>query len=197
MNIKVNISHNKNEVIYVSKVLIIIGSRREGNSWNLANKLKEELKKDRIISKVITPGNQKIYLCTGCMDCDETGVCDFNDDMQDNIKNVLESDILIFITPTRWNTLSGDLKIFMDRLNPLYTKESLKNKKMISISIGAKGKEDYSTDGAISALGSFADSAKMKVILTHQFNHCLESDDILKNEEEIEKLVSEIKKKIK
>lgn len=181
----------------MSKVLIIVGSRREGNSWNLANKLKEELKKDRIVSKVITPGNQKIYLCTGCMDCDETGVCDFNDDMQDNIKKVLESDCLIFITPTRWNTLSGDLKIFMDRLNPLYTKESLKNKKMISISIGAKGKEDYSADGAISALGSFADSAKMKVLLTYQFNHCLESDDILKNEEEIQKLVSEIKKKIK
>lgn len=181
----------------MSKVLIIVGSRREGNSWNLANKLKEELKKDRIVSKVITPGNQKIYLCTGCMDCDETGVCDFNDDMQDNIKKVLESDCLIFITPTRWNTLSGDLKIFMDRLNPLYTKESLKNKKMISISIGAKGKEDYSADGAISALGSFADSAEMKVLLTYQFNHCLESDDILKNEEEIQKLVSEIKKKIK
>ena len=70
----------------MSKVLIIVGSRREGNSFNLANKLKEELKKDRIISKIITPGNQKIYLCTGCMDCDEEGVCDFKDDMEDNIK---------------------------------------------------------------------------------------------------------------
>ncbi len=181
----------------MSKALIVVGSRREGNCYNLANKIKESLKQERIVCKVITPGNQKIYLCTGCMDCDETGVCDFNDDMQDNIKKVLESDVIIFITPTRWNTISGDLKIFMDRLNPLYTKESLKDKKMISISIGSKGKEDYSTDGAISALGSFADSSKMKVILTYQFNHCLESDDILKREEEIEKLNNEIKKKLK
>ena len=180
----------------MSKVLIIVGSRREGNSFNLANKLKEELKKDRIISKIITPGNQKIYLCTGCMDCDENGVCDFKDDMEDNIKKVLESDALIFITPTRWNTLSGDLKIFMDRLNPLYTKGSLKNKKMISIAIASNGKEEYSSDGAISALSSFADSAKMKVVLTHQFNNCLDCADILEKEDEIKKLASDIKKKI-
>lgn len=180
----------------MGKVAIIVGSRREGNSYNLAKKIKEYLKKERCMCSIITPGNQKIYLCTGCMDCDENGVCDFNDDMEDNIKKVKEASMIIFITPTRWNTLSGDLKIFMDRLNPLYSKEELKDKKMINIAIGSKGKELYSTDGAITALGNFAESAKMKVVLTYQFNDCLESDDILKKEEELNKLLSDIKKKI-
>ena len=179
----------------MSKVVIIVGSRREGNSYNLAKKIKEYLKKDRIVSSIITPGNQKIYLCTGCMDCDESGVCDFDDDMRDNIKKIKEADTLIFITPTRWNTISGDLKILIDRLNPLYASNGLKDKKMINIAIGSKGKELYSTDGAITALGHFAESAKMKVVLIHQFNDCLKSDDILKKEEELNKLLEEIKKK--
>lgn len=180
----------------MGKVVILVGSRREGNSYNLAKKIKEYLKKDRKVCSIITPGNQKIYLCTGCMDCDESGVCDFDDDMQTNIKKIQEADTLIFITPTRWNTLSGDLKILMDRLNPLYAKEGLKDKKMINIAIGSKGKELYSTDGAITALGNFAESAKMKVVLTYQFNDCLESDDILKKEDEINKLLEGIKKNV-
>ena len=95
----------------MAKALIIIGSRREGNSYLLANKIKEALKRERISVATITPGNQKIYLCTGCMDCDETGVCDFNDDMIENINKVVDSEYLIFVTPTRWNLLSGDKKI--------------------------------------------------------------------------------------
>lgn len=67
---------------------------------------------------------------------------------------------------------------------------------MINIEIASKGKEFYSADGAITALGNFAESSKMKVILTYQFNNCLESDDILKKEEELNKLLVEIKKKI-
>ena len=101
-------------------MLIIVGSRREGNSYNLAKKIKEELEKVRIICKIITPGNQKIHLCTGCMDCDKNGVCDFTDDMKNNIDLIRQENTIMFITPTRWNLLSGDLKIFMDRLNPLY-----------------------------------------------------------------------------
>ena len=50
--------------------LIVVGSRRNGNSLKLAKILKIELSKNRIISNIIVPGNQKIYLCTGCMDCD-------------------------------------------------------------------------------------------------------------------------------
>jgi len=181
----------------MSKTLIIVGSRREGNSATLAKMIKESLKKERISVDIITPGNQKIYLCTGCMDCDENGVCDFKDDMVDNVAKVRESDYLIFITPTRWNLLSGDLKIFMDRLNPLYAGRELKDKKMIALVIGAKGKEEYSLDGALTSLGSFADSSGMKLAYHKEFYKCLEFNDILEHEEEITKTVEEIKKIIK
>ena len=180
----------------MSKVTIIVGSRRDGNSSKLANILKEKFKKERIVSNIITPGNQKIYLCTGCMDCDVNGKCDFKDDMEENINKILESDTLIFISPTRWNLLSGDLKILIDRLNPLYTPKKLEGKKMISIAIGGKKKEEYSSESALTSLNSFADSAGMKIIYQYTFDKCLLDNDILEKSEEIETLSQELIKKI-
>lgn len=181
----------------MSKVTIIIGSRRDGNSSKLAKIMKEKFQKERIISNIITPGNQKIYLCTGCMDCDVNGKCDFKDDMEDNINKILESETLIFITPARWNLISGDLKIFMDRLNPLYTPKKLKDKKMVSIIIGGKKKDEYSTESAMTSLNSFADSAEMKVVFQHQFNQCLLANDILEKQDEIDKMINSLIEKIK
>ncbi len=182
---------------HMARVLIIIGSRREGNCAILEKKIKHALKKERISVDSITPGNQKIYLCTGCMDCDENGVCDFKDDMVENVEKVVSSEYLIFLTPTRWNLLSGDLKIFMDRLNPLYASRKLEGKKLIALVVGSKKKEEYSTDGALTSLGSFADSSGMKMVYHKEFNECLEYNDILDQEEEISKTIEEIKKVIK
>ena len=177
-------------------MLMIVGSRREGNSLNLANMIKSELEKERIISDIIIPGNQRIHLCTGCMDCDKNGVCDFTDDMKKNIEMFRKEEVVCFITPTRWNLLSGDLKIMMDRLNPMYRNIELKGKKMIAIAIGCKGKEVYSTEAAITSLISSAENAGMDVVLTKQFNHCLNSDDIKNKSYEVDKLINEIKKSI-
>lgn len=181
----------------MSRCLIIVGSRRNGNSLKLGKKIKEELKKERIVSNIIVPGNQKIYVCTGCMDCDSSGVCDFYDDMISNIEKVNKSDTLIFITPTRWNLLSGDIKIFMDRLNPLYVPKKLENKKAIAIAIGSTSEEQFSTNGAISSIDSFCENSKMKLILKYQFNKCLDFDDILKQQDKIDEMINEIKKRLK
>lgn len=177
-------------------MLIIVGSRREGNSLNLANMIKTELEKTRSMCDIIIPGNQRIHICTGCMDCDKNGVCDFTDDMKKNIEKFRKEEVICFITPTRWNLLSGDLKIMMDRLNPMYRNKELKGKKMIAIAIGCKGKEVYSTEAAINSLICFAENAGMDVIITKQFNNCLNSDDILEKIDEVNNLISEIKSKL-
>ena len=169
-------------------MLIIVGSRREGNSYILSQKIKEACKSERIHCELIIPGNQKIHLCTGCMDCDQNGICDFTDDMKDNIEKIKKENLIIFITPTRWNLLSGDLKIFMDRLNPLYSTKELKDKKVIFIAIAAKKKELYSSESALTSLTSFAESAQMKVILKEEFNECLKAGDILKQEKKLNQL---------
>lgn len=174
-------------------MLIIVGSRREGNSYRLANYIKDELEKERENVNIIVPGNQRIHLCTGCMDCDKTGVCDFNDDMKKNIDLIKKENIIMFITPTRWNLLSGDIKIFLDRLNPLYSTKGLKDKKAIIISIGAKSKDLYSTEASTSSLRNFVEAACMDTILTKDFNDCVNSEDVLLHGQEIDDLIKEIK----
>lgn len=178
-------------------MLIIVGSRRNGNSLKLANYVKNELEKDRIHTSIFVPGNSKIHICTGCMDCDKDGVCDFKDDMYDVINRIKEEEYIMFITPTRWNLISGDLKIFIDRLNPLYSRQQLKDKKLIAVSIGSKDKSLYSTEAALTSLISFAESAKMKVVLDKQFFNCLDDSDILSQENELSKFVEDIKNNIK
>lgn len=178
-------------------MIIVVGSRREGNSLKLANKIKEELGKERIHTEIIVPGNQKIHVCTGCMDCDKDGECDFTDDMKKNIESIKKDEIIMFITPTRWNLLSGDIKIFMDRLNPMYSRKELKGKKLIAVSIGSKDKSLYSTEASLTSLISFAESAGMNVILDKQFYNCLNDSDILNQESEINCFIKEIKDKIK
>ena len=181
----------------MARVLIIVGSRREGNSYIIGNKLKDALERVRISSDIIVPGNQKIYLCTGCMDCDKDGVCDFTDDMKQNIDEIKKDNYIMFITPTRWNLISGDMKLFIDRLNPMYSRKELKDKKMIAVSIGSKDKSLYSTEAALTSLVSFAESAGMNLILDKQFYNCLKDNDILLQEEEINKFINDIKSKIK
>lgn len=178
-------------------MIIIVGSRRDGNSLKLANKIKTELDKERINVSIIVPGNQKIHVCTGCMDCDKDGVCDFTDDMKKNIDSIRKEDTLMFITPVRWNLLSGDLKIFMDRLNPMYSRRELKAKKLIVVSIGAKDESLYSVDASLTSLISFAESAGMNVILEKKFYNCLKDTDILNYEEDINNLINDIKSKLK
>ncbi len=180
----------------MARVLMIVGSRRDGNCAHLARKIKEGFARERISSDIITPGNQKIYLCTGCMDCDKNGVCDFNDDMKSNIEKMNESEVILFLTPTRWNTLSGDLKIFIDRLNPLFSTKRLKDKKVIALVVGAKKRNEYSTDGALTSLGSFFESAEANMIYYHQFDQCLGFTDILNQEDKIEQVIQEMIEKI-
>lgn len=180
----------------MARVLFIVGSRRKGNCYHLMEKLSDGLMKERISTDVIVPGNQKIYLCTGCMDCDKNQVCDFKDDMEENIKKVKNADVLIFITPTRWNTLSGDLKIFMDRLNPLYSTKELKDKRIIAMAVGSKKHDEYSTDGALTSIGSFIEGAEAKLIYSCEFDRCLDFTDILNQTEKIDRVLQDIIKVI-
>ena len=177
-------------------MLIVVGSRREGNSYNLAKNIQQKLDLQRIHCEIIVPGNQRIHLCTGCMDCDKNGICDFTDDMKNNIDKIITEEYIMFISPARWNLLSGDLKIFIDRLNPLYSTGKLKGKKFIAVAIGSKGKEKYSTEFVINSLTSFAESAGMDVIFDKEFNNCLNTKDILHYDNEVNQFIDDVVAKI-
>lgn len=67
---------------------------------------------------------KEIKFCIGCLACQKTGKCVQKDDMADIIGKVQNADVLIFATPIYYYEMSGQLKTFLDRCNPLYPQEN-------------------------------------------------------------------------
>ena len=54
----------------------------------------------------------------------KTGKCVINDDVRQYLGKISNADILVFATPIYYYCMSGQLKTFLDRLNPLYGKHN-------------------------------------------------------------------------
>ena len=173
----------------MGKITILVGSARDGNSLYFARKISEKYP-----ANVIQIATKKISLCTGCLDCDETQKCVFGDEMDDLIRTMVESDVIIAISPARWGLLSGDLKLFIDRLNPIATTEELVDKRFIGVVIGQSKTDDTSIPHALKSLEYFAESAGMKLMGSFSIYECLSGDDLSKNESVVSNTVAEILK---
>lgn len=62
----------------------------------------------------------------------------------------------------------------------------------MALVVGSKPKSAYSTDGALTSLGSFCEGAKMNLVYKYEFNDCLKFHDILEQEENIKTVIEEI-----
>lgn len=165
------------------KILAVAGSCRDGNTKHLV---------DSIIKNIFTSSSnadieiKKIHLkdfninfCSGCLECDTTGECVYNDDMSSVIPFVRDCDALILATPARWGLLSGEMKTFLDRLNPLAVKEELRNKRAIVISVGQSDeKEAESIKYAAESLVTFCENAGIHVVETVIVCGCYDASDV-------------------
>lgn len=64
---------------------------------------------------------KKIKSCLGCWDCwwKTPGICRQEDDAEDLLKEIINSEMLIFSSPMVLGMYSGLLKVFIDRMIPL------------------------------------------------------------------------------
>lgn len=127
----------------MKKVLVISSSpRRGGNSDTLC---------DKFIQGAISAGNkaEKVFLrdksihpCLGCGYCstNDYSECAKADDMTEILKKMIEADVIVFSTPVYFYTMSGQLKIFIDRMCGCYTK--IVNKEFYYIMAAADGSPD-------------------------------------------------------
>lgn len=183
-------------------IMAIIGSLRDGNTKYMVDSIVDELSKsdvtiDKIHLKDITMG-----FCNGCLQCDTTGSCILNDDMSRLVENAKMADGFIFASPARWGLLSGEMKTFFDRLNPLAVKEELSGKKCVNIIIG----QSEETEGESIALAGesikyFCENAGIDVVDTLLAYGCYGRHDLKKAPEYIEEgirlgfaLVEQLKK---
>ena len=89
----------------MAKFLIVAGGRIDGNSQQIAERVKAVISD----ADLIVLAHKKILYCDGCLTCDESGRCHIDDDMAELLEKVKQAATIIFVTPTRWNLLSGDI----------------------------------------------------------------------------------------
>lgn len=106
------------------KNAIIISStpRKGGNSEVLANEFARGVKDAGHYVEVINLRDYNLKYCIGCYACHKNGKCIHNDGMNELAKKLLKANVIVFATPVYFYSMSGQLKVFIDRLVPHYTK---------------------------------------------------------------------------
>lgn len=166
------------------KLLVVSGSKRKGNSEYVADMLTQYLKSsgESITVSTVKLSELSINYCTGCLECDETARCCIDDDITDIVDVVAESDGLVFISPVRWSLISGEMKAFLDRLNPLAMSMGMSGKKCITIVIGqSEAADGDSVKAASASFKAFADNAEIVVCKQVEVFSCLNVGDICNN----------------
>lgn len=109
----------------MKKVYIISSSlRTNSNSEILAHCFEKGAIDNNNEVKFLSLKDFNLKFCTGCLSCIKTGECAIKDDMLKVIDDISSSDVIYFVTPVYYYSLSGQLKTFLDRLNPLYYKDN-------------------------------------------------------------------------
>lgn len=140
----------------MKKIVIITSSpRKNGNSETLARKFEEGARAAGSTTEFIAVRDLNLKFCTGCVACQKIGKCLLNDGMNEIYETVRTADVLVFATPVYYYSVCGQLKTFLDRLNPLFPKDN-KFKEVYLIATAAEN-EDYTFDGAIKDIQGWID----------------------------------------
>jgi len=144
------------------KVLAVCGSPRKGNTEWMLRKLLDEVSKAGVDNELILLREMNIEACNGCLVCEaggqqRKGICNIMDDMQGLYPRLLEADCLVLGTPVYFEMLSGQLKTFIDRTCPIWTR--LEHKRIAGIAVAEEG-----VGKAVQNLRTYADVCRMRWI---------------------------------
>lgn len=121
------------------KVLILSSSpRRGGNSDVLCEEFMKGAKDSGNSVQKIFLKDKEINFCTGCGACNSTHACVLKDSMAEIIELMIASDVIVMATPVYFYTMCGQMKTFIDRCCPAYTKIS--DKEFYFIATAADGR---------------------------------------------------------
>ncbi len=68
----------------------------------------------------ITLKDKTIAFCKGCLACQKTQKCVIRDDASLIAEKMRLADVLVFATPIYYYEMSGQMKVLLDRANPLF-----------------------------------------------------------------------------
>lgn len=122
------------------KVLVIHASpRAKGNSDLLCDAFIRGAEESGHSAEKISLREKEIHPCRTCYACFKTGHCVQNDDMAGILQKAEAADVLVLASPTYFLTMSGQMKVFIDRLLPKW--QGLGGKEAYVIVTGHDGKQ--------------------------------------------------------
>lgn len=183
------------------KIIIINGSpRKSGATATLLKRMNDFLIAQSDVEVVfINLSDYSLLPCSGCMHCYRNGICCQNDRLEEINAAICESDGLIIGSPTYSGSMSGLLKVYIDRSH-FVLEQALKNKYTFALSTY----EIAGGSGVTSALktllryagGHFVDSYTCKVVFNTLSQNNSESEKIiLKKAEKFYKVIDRRDKK--
>lgn len=100
------------------KILAIHGSPRtiRSTTRQITNFVLEGAAEAGAETELVDLCDLKITPCTACEGCSFNGICVYEDDMPALVERMKEADGIIFASPVYIDNVSGQMKIFFDRL---------------------------------------------------------------------------------
>lgn len=141
----------------MNKNVVIISSspRKGGNSDTMANEFLKGTVEAGNTAVKINIRDMELKFCIGCLSCQRTGKCVLNDGMNELYDTVQQADVLVFATPVYYYGMTGQLKTFLDRLNPLFSKDN--SFKDVYLLMSAAEEEMSAMDGTINGAQCWID----------------------------------------
>ncbi len=104
-------------------VILSTSLRRNSNSHALALSFAAGAENAGNQVEIISLIGKKIAYCQGCFACQKTGHCVIKDDAVEIEEKVEKADVVVWASPIYYYEMSGQMKVLIDRLNPLFPKD--------------------------------------------------------------------------
>ena len=99
------------------KVLLINGSpHSDGCTFTALSEVAKVLNETGIETEIIQIGDKAVRGCMACRKCKDSGVCIFDDIVNEVIEKAKTADGFIFGSPVYYSGINGTMKSFLDRL---------------------------------------------------------------------------------
>lgn len=153
----------------MSKKVVVISTslRAKSNSEYMAKAFADGAKAAGNEVVYITLKDKKLEFCKGCLACLSVGKCGIKDDVPAIMEEVFNADVVAWATPIYYYEMSGQMKVLIDRLNPMYEKD-YKFRDVYFLATAAED-EEYAYERALSGLGGWIDCFEKAELKGHVF----------------------------
>ncbi len=127
----------KNAPLRRIKILGVAASpRRHANTESLLDSVLKGARDRGAQTEKVVLNSLKIKPCQGCGRCSKTGTCYIADDMRALLAKLKACDGLIIASPVYFGTVTAQLKIMIDRCQPVWAQKYILKKRALKKRVG-------------------------------------------------------------